>query len=175
MRRLFMLMFVANIALMLISLVVLPARVATHFGSGGMANGWAPNHVNAILMTGLDILIFCAIYFSPRSVRWRTAKLMNLPNKEYWLSPANLPLTTEKLQGFVWQFGVAIFLFFLVLGVLTIQANLAKPVRLNLRLFFAAFGCFLTYIIVWTIKYYRAFRVPRGKRGANGTLENITR
>ena len=126
MRLLFILLFIANLAVTLISMVVLPDRVAIHFGADGMANGWAPNYINAILMTGVYILIYCVIYFSPRCLRLVPSKWINLPHKEYWLSPANQALAVEKMQGFMWRFGVAIMLLFLVDGLLTIQANLSK-------------------------------------------------
>ncbi|MGZ3614494.1 MAG: DUF1648 domain-containing protein, partial [Syntrophales bacterium] len=48
MRSVFILVFVANVVLSLFSLVLLPSRVAIHFGVGGMANGWAPSCVNAL-------------------------------------------------------------------------------------------------------------------------------
>jgi len=44
MKLLFVLTYLANIGITLVSLVILPARMATHFGSGGMADGWASNH-----------------------------------------------------------------------------------------------------------------------------------
>jgi uncharacterized membrane protein len=163
MRVLFILMFVANIVLTVVSVVVLPERVATHFGADGMADGWAPNHANAMLMTGVEVIAFCAIYFSVFLMRVLPARWVNLPNKAYWLSPANRARTMEKMQGFMWQFGAAVFLLMLVDGVLAIQANLAKTVRLNLYVFFPVFGAFLVYTIWWTVMIYREFRMPKGE------------
>ena len=57
MRRLFILAFVANVALSLISLHVLPERVAIHFGADGTADGWGPNYADAALMTGVQMLL----------------------------------------------------------------------------------------------------------------------
>jgi len=164
MRNVFILMLLANVAVTLISLVVLPDRVAIHFGADGVANGWAPNTVNALLMTGTHALLFCLLYFSPRFVLWFPAWCINLPNKEYWLNPVNLSKTREKLQYFMWQFGAAIFLFFLVVGLLSIQANLVSPFRLNLQLFFPVFGLFLLYTIGWIIAFYRAFRISDSRK-----------
>jgi len=160
MRTLFILAFLANVTVTLISLAVLPSRVAIHFGSGGLANGWAPNYVNAILMTGVHLLIFCSIYFSPRLAFLLPAKWINIPNKEYWLMPVNRTRALEITSGLLWRFGIAIFLFFLAISLLTLQANMAKPVRLNETIFFTAFGAFLIYTVCWTIAYYRAFRLP---------------
>jgi hypothetical protein len=58
------------------------------------------------------------------------------------------------------RFGAAFFLFFFCIGILTLQANLSQPVRLNERAFFAALVLFLGYTVVWTLGLFRAFRVP---------------
>ncbi len=165
MRLIFILMFVANVAETLVSLAVLPDTVAIHFGADGVANGWAPNYVNALLMTGTHVFLFLVLFFSAHLVAVLPPQLINLPNKEYWLSPANRKRTQEKIKRFMWQMGVAIFAFFFLIGLLTIQANLVKPVRLNLWVFFPALGLFLLYTIGWTISIYRAFRLPSAERG----------
>jgi hypothetical protein len=55
------------------------------------------------------------------------------------------------------------FLFLFVAGLLALQANLAKPVKLDVRLFLPALGAFLLYTGWWTIAFFRAFRIPRPK------------
>src|ERR1035437_3257899 len=98
MRTLFILAFIANVVVTLISLAVLPARVAIHYGADGMANGWAPNYVNALLMTGTYVLMFCSLYFGHRlNILFPPKWWIGLPNKEYWLSPANRTRAMEKI------------------------------------------------------------------------------
>jgi len=172
MRALFILTFVANVVVTLISLAVLPSRVAIHYGANGMANGWASNYVNALLMTGTYVLLFCSLYFGHRLALLFPLKWINLPNKEYWLSPANKARTMEKIQALILQFGVVVFIFLLIVGLLTIQANLTKPVRLNLRVFFPAMGAVLAYIIWWITIYYRAFRIPGQGNNANHQMHD---
>jgi hypothetical protein len=58
------------------------------------------------------------------------------------------------------QFGTAIFLFLFVVQILTIQANLSVPVRLNERLLFTFLALFLGYTIVWCVVLFRSFRLP---------------
>lgn len=172
MRALFILTFVANVIVTLVSLAMLPDRVAIHYGADGMANGWAPNYVNALLMTGTHILLFCSIYFGGRLTFIYPSKWINLPNKEFWLSPANMPQTMEKMQGLIWQIGVALFLFLLVLGLLSLQANMVKPVRLDQRVMLPAFGALLVYMIWWMIVFFRAFRIPVQRNNADRKLHD---
>ena len=160
MKRLFILTFIANLALSLISIMVLPDRVAIHFGANGTANGWASNDMNALLMTIMHVLLFCSFYFTPRLMFLFPAKWISLPNKDYWLQPAVLPRTLAKISGLMWHYGVAMFLFLLMIGILSLQANLAPTVRLNLAVFLPALGAFLLYTALWTLVFFREFRVP---------------
>ena len=167
MKLLFILTFIANVVLTLISLAMLPDRVAIHFGADGMADGWAPAYVNALLMTGIHLLLFFSLYFSPRLMLLFPAKWINLPNKEYWLAPRNQSRTMEKISSFMWRFGTAMFLFLFVITVLTLQANLSEINRLNLNTFLPALGVLLGYTVWWTITFFRAFRLPSDLGAAN--------
>ena len=158
--------FLANLALGLISLVVLPDRVAIHFGSGGVANGWASNTANTFLMFGLDTLLFFSLYLSPQLVSKLPAKWVSLPNRDYWLSPENKTRAVETMSRFLWQFGTALFLFLFFAGLLTIRANLSDPVQLDERLFLSALAVFFVYTIYWIIVLIRAYRIPAQGRGS---------
>lgn len=61
----FILIFVANIGLALVSLAVSPSRVAIHFGADGNADNWAPNDVPLIIFLLVPGLLFFTIYYSP--------------------------------------------------------------------------------------------------------------
>ena len=172
MRRLYILIFTANLILTLISLRVLPERVAIHFGGGGWANGWASKFTSALLMTGLQILIFCALYFFPRLIISIPSRWTNLPNKDYWLKPENRTRTKQILEHLMWRFGTVLFLLFLIMGLLTLQANMSDPVRLNMNVFFLSLAAFLIYTIWWVIKLLRAFQIPSGVNG-NGYGKRI--
>lgn len=173
MRTLFILTFLANVGVTLLSLAVLPSRVAIHYGADGLANGWAPNYVNALLMTGTHVLLFCALYFGHRLALLFPPRWIHLPHKAYWLSPANKPRTLEKMQALLWRLGAALFLFLFIVGLLSLQANRAQPVRLDQRVFLPALGAFLAYLIGWTLVFCRAFRIPG--QNQNDALTSETR
>ena len=163
-RILFFLAFIANVALTLLSLAMLPAKVACHFGINGVADGWMDNYVNCIIMTGLLIFMFCVFYFLPRLIFLFPPGMVNLHNKEYWLRPGMKTLTIKKIQSFMCGFGVALFLLLFTAGLLTLQANLSKPVKLNIYVFYAALSIFSVYLAGWTIMLFRAFRIPRDEQ-----------
>ncbi len=161
MRSVFILSFIANLVMTAVSLAALPERVAVHFGADGAADGWMSNTVNALFMTALHLLLFCSIRFSPRLMVLLPAKWVNLPDKEYWLAPAHRHQAVEQTERIMWRFGVAIFLFFLVVGGLVVDANLCEPVKLNMPVFYLALGLFLVFSVWWTVDFYRTFRVNK--------------
>lgn len=163
MKHFFVLMFGANVVLTLISLAVLPARVAVHFGANGMADGWGSKTGNAGFMTLIQVLLFGLLYFSTRLIRLLPVRWINLPNKRYWLDPAHQERSLETIQTFMWRFGVSMLLFLFVVNFLAFQANLADPIRLNLAEFLPALGLLFAYTLWWTITFFRAFRLPSQK------------
>lgn len=167
MRIAFGISFIANIALALVSLVVLPDRVAVHFGRGGFPNGWAPGTVHSLTTLGIYTFLFFALYFAPRLTSGIPAKWVNLPHKDFWLAPENRPRAEARIARLMFQFGTAVFLFLFVCNLLVLQANLADPVKLDERVLFPFLLLFLGYILVWGFQFYRSFRLPKGKVAAS--------
>lgn len=168
MRDAFILAFAANVALTLVSLAVLPDRVAVHFGADGTANGWMSNGANAAFMSGLHLLLFVSLYFSPRLMFLFPPRWLNLPHKQYWLQPEHRPEALAKVRVYMWQFGAVIFVFLFVVGLLSVQANMTEPARLNLSVFFPALIAFLLYSLGWTVLFLLAFRLPIEQRVRKG-------
>ncbi|MBK1702405.1 DUF1648 domain-containing protein [Thiococcus pfennigii] len=162
MRVAFVLSFLANLALALISFAILPERVAIHFAWGGAADGWASRLDATRLTLALDTLLFLTFWFAPALLRRTPARWVNLPNRTYWLSPERREATIARLGQRLWTFGTALFLFLLAAGLLTLEANRADPVRLDEPLFLAALAAFLAYTLYWTLTLVRDLRLPKG-------------
>lgn len=160
MRRLFILAFVLNVLLVVAPLPFLPGTVATHFGEAGEANGWMPLMNYACFMLVTDLFLFLAIYYSPWLMRKLPRRLMNMPNKDYWFAEERADETLAKVAAMTWEIGAVLFLFMFAIGLLVVLANLAEPVRLDMRLFWPALALLLCHTLYWTIKFYRAFRLP---------------
>jgi len=88
-------------------------------------------------------------------------KFISLPNKEYWLKEENQQHMKAKLASLMAEFGFVLFTFLFCVGLLTIEANLSDPIRLNERLFLPIFIVFMLYTAYWVVKIVRAFRVPK--------------
>ena len=161
MRIFFVVAFAANIVLTLVSWVILPDSVAIHFGRNGMPDGWAPVWFHVLLFLGVQLVLFVTIFFGSRLSLGLHSRWVNLPNKAYWLREENLPRTQEVIASTMLEFGTAMMLFLFVIGILTVRANLADPVRLDNELFWPAFILFMVFVVYWCIKFLYLFRVPR--------------
>ncbi len=159
MRTVFVVSFLANVILAILSSVILPERVAIHFGLGGSPDGWATNLTSTLGMLVMHTLIFCSLYFFPRLLDRMPAKWISMPNRDFWLTPERRARARETISRHIWQFGTALFLFMLVAGMLTIKANLSDPVRLDEGPLLIAVVIFLAYTVYWTVALLRAFRV----------------
>ncbi|NEV60352.1 DUF1648 domain-containing protein [Thiorhodococcus minor] len=152
--------FVVNLLVAFVSALVLPERVAIHFAWSGAADGWAARLDSVLLTLALDTLLFLTFWLSPAWLRRTPVHWVNLPNRTYWLSPERREATIARFSQRLWAFGTALFLFLLAVGLLTLAANLADPVRLDQPLFLAALGIFLAYTLYWTVALIRDFRLP---------------
>ena len=165
MRNLLIVSFLANVALTLVSLLVLPSEVAIHFGRGGMPDSWASNELNALLFLGIDLFIFIVFLVAPSLSLGLSPKWLSLPNKNYWLKEENRVVAQKKLAPLMTEFGIALFTFLFFVGLLTLEANLADPVRLNESIFFPIFIAFMLYTGYWCVKLVRVFRIPKNSTG----------
>ena len=149
----------------LLSLFILPPEVAIHFGRNGIPDSWAPKETNAIMFLIIQLPLFI-LFFSASLLPLKIPpKLLSLPSKNHWLKEENLSRIKPKLDSLMLEFGCALFTFLLGTALLTLEANLADPVRLNETLFFPLFLVFMIYTVYWCVKFTMAFKIPGNKDG----------
>lgn len=161
MRNLLIIAFIANILLTLVSPIILPSEVAIHFGKGGVPNSWASKEVNALIFLAIELplfILFISAHFLPLKLH---PKFVSLPNKNYWLKKENQQKMKGKLASIMAEFGFVLFIFLFCTGLLTIEANLSDPIKLNERIFVPIFIAFMLYTAYWVVKIVRAFKVPK--------------
>lgn len=162
---LFILTFIANLALGAWSLTVLPDEVATHFGAGGEADSFGSRETSAGILMALDTGMFCLFLFIPWLIGRIPSRFMNIPNRDFWLDEENLPLTRGMLTALMHEFGAALMVFMFAAKWLTIKANMSEPARLDNLAFFTALGLFLAYTVYWCVKMLNRFRMPVNPAG----------
>ncbi len=136
---------------------LLPERVATHFGVGGEANGWMSRSGALAFFGGLGVGL--PLFFTVLSLMTGLvpARFVNLPHREYWLSPERRAQTRAYISRQMIWMSCLMVLFLAGIHYLTILANRATPPHLPMGLFLALTGGFLSGVVVWSIVFIRHF------------------
>ncbi len=139
----------------------LPAIVASHFGRAGSVNGWETKTLFFSLELGSIVLATVISFAVPRMIEALPVSMINLPHKEFWLSPERRDETLGYLQMHMAWFGCALLAFLLFVMELAFRANLLNPPRLNLAAFVPALMAFLVFMGISTIRLVVRFsRLP---------------
>jgi len=161
MRKILIAAFAANLILIAVSFALSPDQVAIHFGGGGRPDSWASREFDAAIFLVLETTFFALFFYAGILPLGVSRKFLNLPNKDYWLREENLALLQKKFGYYMAEFGVAIFVFFLGIKLLALQANLSDPVVLNYIWFMVVFVTFMIYTLWWLVRLVQGFQVPK--------------
>jgi uncharacterized membrane protein len=138
----------------------LPARMATHFGAGGEANGWSSRETYVAVMIaiviGVPLLLLAVIAWLPR-VGMCVGKL---PNREYWLAPQRRERTFERLTVFATILGCLLVVFLTTVHLIVVEANTSPRPALPTAPFVAIMVGFAVAMVAWTIAFRYGFRRP---------------
>ncbi|MEE3719847.1 DUF1648 domain-containing protein [Tumidithrix elongata RA019] len=139
---------------------LLPETVASHFNNAGQANGASPK----IAYFGLYFLVVAIVLGIslgiPRLLDRLPISIINLSNKEYWLSEDNRFGSIAYLkQSFGW-FGVMTLLLVIVAFQLTFLANLDPAKSFSSFWLFLSLGAYLISVVIWIVALYRRFHKP---------------
>jgi len=140
----------------------LPRVIATHFGQGGMANGWQTKGVSFYTEAVLILLAASIAFGVPRLIEMLPVSLVNLQNKEYWFAPERRADTLAYFRAqFAW-FACALLAFLLVVYELVFRANLVFPHQLNTAAFVTVLFTFLAFVVIWAVRLIIHFsKIPR--------------
>jgi Protein of unknown function (DUF1648) len=139
---------------------VMPDKVASHFGAEGKPDGWMPRDGYVQAMALIGFLMPASLLGIGLSMRVMPGSAINLPHREYWLSPERRAETNEYFaRQFGWLACLSLALF-VALNCLMIEGNRVSPPDLSngvwvlLVLFLAS----TTILIVRLTRHF--YRVP---------------
>jgi len=158
---LFLAAMAATVAFILATTPALPDRVGTHFGPGGLADGWMTRDGYRLYMLAFAVgfagFIVAMVGVLPRLF----PGAINVPNRAYWLAPARRGEATAFLLAHACLLGVLIEAMIAGVHWLVLEANAASPPRLATAPFVALLVAFLALVLVWIVALFRRFRLPR--------------
>jgi len=136
----------------------LPPLVASHFIARGAANGYMPHDTYLRFTTALLVGLPLFIAFISGFTSILPARLINLPNREYWLAPERQADTLSYLRRQGARFAVILAIFLCFVHWLVVQANAHSPPLFPESLFFIGTAAFLGALVIWLGRFILHFR-----------------
>jgi uncharacterized membrane protein len=141
----------------------LPAVVASHFDVHGNANGWQNKQAFFSVFVGVTTLAAILVFVLPALMALVPRQFVNLPNKDYWLSPERLEASHRFLSTWFAWYGCAVYGVIFIAFDYAVKSNLGPAERPDQTSLWYGLGVFGVFTIVWTIRLMRRFAlVPEG-------------
>ena len=128
---------------------LLPDRVASHFGASGQPDAWSSKE--SFVKIYFIVVVFIVLLFPGIGLMLRKipTSLMNLPNKDYWLSPERSQDTIDVLsRQFLW-FGSATLMLLLDIFHQSFRVHLGKAQTLEHPV--ASIVVYVGFSVLWSI------------------------
>lgn len=139
----------------------LPPNMASHFAAGGAANGFMSRGAYVGVMLGVTLVAPLLVALSGQLVNVLPTRLINLPNRQYWLAPQRRAATIASLSSLSLYFASALVVFLCFVHWLVVRANESPVPRLESVPMFAGLALFLAGTVIWLIVLLRRFgRIP---------------
>jgi len=140
----------------------LPEILASHFGKAGSVNAWQTKTAFFLMELAIIVLSTVISLGIPRIIEAMPVSLINLPNKEFWLSREQRHQTFSYLRLWNAWFGCALLAFLLFVMELVFRANLQAPPRLNMAAFVPALLAFVAVDTVAILRLIFHFAKTKG-------------
>jgi len=159
-RILFFAIVLAAIAQCVHDFPLLPDRMASHFGASGMPNGWMTKSQFFITFAVTLLPALLVEFWVSRRIANKPDAKLNLPNKEYWLSPERRAETFGYFESFFAWYGCA-FLFVVVFAMgLAMRANFYTPPLLPTGPIISVIVGFVLFNVAAIVAMLRRFAKP---------------
>ena len=156
--RLFVFFVICAAAFVSLTSARLPALVASHFGSTGIANGFMPHDVYVYCILAVVVgLPAATVVITWLAIASPDARI-NLPDKAYWLAPERRAATVDYLRSGIVCFGIILVSFLCYMHWLVVLANDTQPPQLANSWFLGGLVAFFAVLLIWIKLFLGHFR-----------------
>lgn len=138
----------------------LTGPIASQFGAGGRPVRTMEPGVYLAIMLGITVLMPLAMRWLVVSAAARGSKLLNIPNRDYWLAPERREQGVARIRLWFTLLPILMVSFGLAIHQAVMIANRSDPPRLPGTFFWILFCGFLALCALWGAGLYRAMRPP---------------
>jgi uncharacterized membrane protein len=134
---------------------LLPAKVASHFGSSGAPDGWMPK--GPLIWTNISAVVMLALLLlgTASSMSQYPDSRIKLPHKDYWLAPQRREETFAVITDHFLWFGTATFLLLLDVFHQVFRFNLGQAPILEHPV--QSLAAYVAFAIGWLISFWMRF------------------
>lgn len=126
----------------------LPQRVPLHFGTSGMPDAWGSKTTWMLICIALILGTWFLFWGIGRWIQRVPSDLINVPRKDYWLQPENIAEFHRRFRNYLDFFGGACQVFYIIIGLLTFNAQ-QHNTGINTLWFLVAVTGFLVLTGIW--------------------------
>jgi hypothetical protein len=138
---------------------MLPAKVASHFGADGRADGSMSRESFLACQWGITAFIAVLFFGLPRLIRATPDDLINLPHKDRWLAPERRAATLAYIADRLFAFGSATLTLLVSLFQLIYTANIRGTLVLGNSVWLFLL-LYLVYTAIWSAALVKRFQHP---------------
>lgn len=138
----------------------LPDRVATHFSFSGEPNDWSSNSTNTIFFCAAYLILNLIFIGVTALIRKLPPSMINMPNRDYWLSAERREESSVAMSGFMAEFGIFINFFLIAVQIVTFFAN-RSATSISPTPLVGLSIAFVLFMISWLVRFLRRFKKPQ--------------
>lgn len=135
---------------------LLPTSMASHFNGAGEPDEWMEKRVFLVFEGILVCVLLSEFLGLPWLIERMPDRLINLPNKAYWLSPERRSRAFEIFRTYFQWFGIALLTLLICVSHLVFRANITRT-ELDKSIWLFLAGYFV-FVVIWLVKFILVFK-----------------